>query len=180
MRARVDAALKEAFEIRAKQLNKKPPELLREIVIRELGGEPGAVDGKENGQPTRSAGSKRYEVRIANPVVDAVEHRAREKGMTPARWLGALAQSHVVREPVMTEKEVLALRALTRELSALGRNVNQIAKALNSAFDLVERSRINLDDLLRLEKGIDVTKRVVRTLIHKSQLSWGTASDDAG
>lgn len=179
LRARVDANVQKAFEARAKQRGMKPSDMLREIVIREVGAESSAALLCEIAQQQGAeVGTKRVEIRLPVAVMRMAERRAAEKGMTLPRWVGALAQSHALKEPVMTDKEVLALRALVRELAALGRNVNQIARALNSAIDVIERSRVSLDDLARLDKGIEITKRVVRTLVHRSQQSWGVISGD--
>jgi hypothetical protein len=39
----------------------------------------------------------------------------------------------------MTDQELAVLQASDRELAAIGRNINQIAKALNEAFHETER-----------------------------------------
>ncbi|WP_372240355.1 hypothetical protein [Pseudomonas sp. JG-B] len=52
----------------------------------------------------------------------------------------------------------------------MGRNVNQIAKHLNSAF--YESDKVNLDALGKLPSVLEVVRRVVHTLIKTSKQGW--------
>jgi hypothetical protein len=61
-------------------------------------------------------------------IADAVRDRVARKGMSASRWKAYLVQSHLMREPVLSEKEIEALRMSNLELRAIGRNLNQIAK----------------------------------------------------
>lgn len=174
---RVEPSLKEAFEAHASARNLKSSELLRRLVMVELGREPGT--DKSLPQP-KLQGQKMQQVTLRFPrfILDAAQDRATAKGMKPARWMAALVQSHLDTEPVMTEKEVLLLRGMSRELSAIGRNVNQIAKGLNSAVGDIERGRVSLDGLEKVIPAISLSRKLISALIRKSQQSWAAVEDD--
>jgi hypothetical protein len=63
-----------------------------------------------------------------------------------------------------------ALHASTRELAALGRNINQIARALNAAF--YEKDRVKLAQLDALRQLIDRNRAAIRNLVRASQQAW--------
>nr|WP_031943380.1 plasmid mobilization relaxosome protein MobC [Pseudomonas sp. NFPP33]AGH89246.1 hypothetical protein [uncultured bacterium] len=171
----VDAATKAAFADRAKAKGMKPAALLRQLVLAELGAESDPLDLGESAIKGRIE-VERSTVRMPGFIQDAAKDRAQVKGMSLSRWIAALVQSNVLKDPVLTDKELLAIRAMNRELAAIGRNINQIAKALNSSIDGIERSRVSLDALDKVPAAIAVCRRVIRDLSRKSQQSW--VSDD--
>ncbi|WP_160410891.1 plasmid mobilization relaxosome protein MobC [Massilia cellulosiltytica] len=105
-------------------------------------------------------------------LMRAATERAMGKGTSFSRWIGALVQSHLTRRPVLTETELLALEASTRELAAIGRNINQIARVLNEAYFQTER--IRLDKLNELSRRITQTREAIGALVRASRNSWRT------
>jgi hypothetical protein len=91
--------------------------------------------------------------------------------MAPSRWVASLAHSHVSNTPVLTDAELLTLEAALRELAAIGRNINQIARALNQAH--FETERVRLDYLSLLNESITATRDEVRALVRASREAWG-------
>jgi hypothetical protein len=87
------------------------------------------------------------------------------------RWISALVQSHVASTPVLTEAELLAVEAANRELGAIRRNINQIARALNEAHFQTERVR--LDRLAELSEKIDSMRAANRGLVRASRNACG-------
>lgn len=171
LRVRVEDEKKEALERRAKAKGLTVSELLRQLVDAEIS----SASALDDEQPIRIYGETRLVrmfLRIPAQLKEAVEQRAKQKGMTEARWVASLVQSNLMKIPVMSDKELRALMNLNRELAAIGRNVNQIAKQLNSAIDMIERSRVDLSGLARLYSDIELTRRVVRSLMLRSQQSW--------
>jgi iron-sulfur cluster repair protein YtfE (RIC family) len=90
--------------------------------------------------------------------------------MAPSRLVAALVQSNLMRAPVMSAAEIAALQESNRELAAIGRNVNQIAKAINEAFHHTERVR--LDKLVELAQAIQENRATIRALVRASQNAW--------
>lgn len=72
--------------------------------------------------------------------------------------------------PVMNDAELIALLANLRELSALGRNINQMSRSLNQNFHSTEQ--IRLEALAKLNLIVEENKHAVRSLVRASQSSW--------
>ena len=72
----------------------------------------------------------------------------------------------------MGDTELQELRASNRELAAIGRNLNQIAKALNEAFH--ETERVRLDRLTELGRAIEGNRVAIQSLVRASQNTWAT------
>ena len=177
LKARVEPAIKTAFEARAAAKNLRPSELLRSLVMAELGLQVDMAGVTDSPTP-KSVKTEQATVRLPAFLMAGVRNRATAKGMGQGRWIAALVQAHLSQVPVMTEKEILALRAMNRELAAIGRNVNQIAKALNSAVNGIERGQVGLDGLNKLPAAITVSRKVISGLIRKSQQSWLVPDED--
>jgi hypothetical protein len=96
--------------------------------------------------------------------------RGRAKGMKISRWITSIVQSNLTNEPVMTHNEIIHLNASIRELAAIGRNLNQIAKALNENFH--ETDRLKLSELNALKNVVDHHKEKIRSLVKSSTQSW--------
>jgi len=165
---RIGQCDKTQFERIAKSHNLKPSELLRRLVLTEIGKN---ETFKAVGPETQRIGTTRLTIRLAEFLMDSVKLRAESKGMATSRWVSALVQSHVSNAPVVTEKEVLVLRAISRELSAIGRNINQIARHLNSPQN--HNGHIDWGALSKLPKSIENAKQNIRTVIKATWQGWG-------
>jgi hypothetical protein len=58
-------------------------------------------------------------------------NRAMQRGMRSATYLTILARSHLRGVAPLPKEELLALKRSIAELAAIGRHLNQIARALN-------------------------------------------------
>lgn len=105
-------------------------------------------------------------------LMRAATERATAKGMSFSRWISSLVLSNLTRYPVLTETELLAIEASTRELAAIGRNINQLARSLNEAY--FETERIRLDRLTELSRSIAKTRAAISALVRASRNSWRT------
>ena len=90
--------------------------------------------------------------------------------MPPSRWVSALVQSNVTKHPVLLSDELRGVLASNRELAAIGRNINQIAKAINEAFH--ETERVRLDTLAEVAKAINQNKSAIRVLVQARKQAW--------
>jgi hypothetical protein len=108
-------------------------------------------------------------VRLAAFLLEDVKKRAKARGMAPSRWIASLVQSNVTRLPVLTEDELAAVLAANRELAAIGRNINQIARTLNETFH--ETERVRLDTLADV---IADNRQAIRELVRASKQAWAS------
>lgn len=104
-------------------------------------------------------------------IKKAVVLRAKTIGMKTSPYIAAVLQAQTLRKPMLRHNEVQALVLSQRELSAIGRNLNQIARALNDKF--TESDRIKLNLLTDLKDKIEVQKDAISAVLRASLRSWG-------
>ena len=92
-----------------------------------------AIDGQPAPAPAGKAAGYQVMVRLKESERLALLEAARSRGTTPANWLRSLAITHLGRRPQWSPAEVDALRELFGEVRRIGNNVNQIARAINTA-----------------------------------------------
>lgn len=165
---RADSDLKQRFQKHAAAKGLKESELLQRLILAELGvAAPTSAPAPETPEDTAL---DRMTFRLPGFLMQTVKERAMAKGMAPSRWVASLVQSNLRREPVMADSELAALNESNRELAAVGRNINQIAKALNEAFH--ESDRVKLETLGVLAEAIKQTRAAIRALVRASQQAW--------
>lgn len=171
---RADAVLKEQFRARAKTLRIKESALLQRLIRHELSSVSTAIPFSPVLTPTpqtdEDVETVRITVRLPRFLRLAVRERAAQRKMSESRWVAALIQSNLRKEPVMNDAEIAALLESNRELAALGRNLNQVARALNEAF--YETERVKLEALGVLAAAIKENRDAIRVLVRASQQAW--------
>lgn len=165
----VDERTKNRFRAAARERGLSESELLRSVVLVVTGDDDSgdAVPVEANGE---AAELERMTLRMPRFLMEAAKARASVKRMAPSRWVAALVQSHLTGTPVMTADELATLQASSRELAAIGRNINQIAHALNTAF--YETERVKLEILDQLREVIIRNRADIRALVRASQNAW--------
>ena len=174
--ARVEPATKTRFRAMAQARGLSESELLRAVVLAVTGEDSLPSPATPDRPAPETTESNRMTVRLPRFLLDATQARAKSQGMAPSRWVAALVQSNLSRQPVMTEAELLELRASNRELAAIGRNLNQVAKALNESFH--QSDRVKIETLNALAASLEQQRQSIRDLVRASQQTWG-ASDGA-
>ncbi|MEY3201972.1 MAG: hypothetical protein RIR70_1522 [Pseudomonadota bacterium] len=167
--ARVEPATKARFRAMATARGLTESELLRAVVLAVTGEDQPPAPATPATAEASEAG--RLTVRLPRFLLDATKSRAQSQGMAPSRWVAALVQSNLASKPVLTAGELMELRASNRELAALGRNLNQIARALNESFH--QTDRIKLETLDGLAQAIEHQRQTIRALVRASQQAWG-------
>lgn len=111
-------------------------------------------------------------IRLNTRDMKRITKRAKAEGfISRTAWLTAVAMANLNREPVLTESEIQALRTSNRELAAIGRNLNQIAKVLNTEFR--ESDKLNRQAVLALSEKIDSHREEVAGLLQRNLNKWG-------
>ena len=179
LRARVDEDLKSLFLQKAEVLNLSESELLSKIVL-EFFAHAKNKDEVEDVLRAVQADAENAEIekmtiRLPRFLVDAAKEKAKAKGMATSRWIAALVQSSLMQKPVMVDQELNELRTNIRELNAIGRNINQMARALNESKNNTDK--VKLDNLDLLRNYLDRNIASVRGLVRASQQAWGLESN---
>jgi predicted DNA binding CopG/RHH family protein len=167
----VDKELKKRFQKLSKSKGVSESELLRSIVMEALLNNP----FQESYNPDLTLAFEKIEteritVRMPGFILEAAKEKGKAKGMATSRWIAALVQSNIAKNPVMAEQELITLKATIRELTAIGRNINQMARALNESRNNVDK--VNLDTLYFLGDSLKRNLSAVRDLVRASQQVW--------
>lgn len=116
--------------------------------------------------------SENMTFRVSPSVKGQMVMRARQEGFpNHTTWLTALILSVLNEHPVLTNVDANALRESNQQLAAIGRNLNQIARALNADFRVSDK--ITTDMIEVLEKHIALHQQTTVALINKSLNRWG-------
>lgn len=83
--------------------------------------------------PPLGGKSGKLTLRLSEPDLALVEVEAANVGLSRTRWSVALIRRRLHGRPQFTRPEALAFIDVQRELRRIGVNVNQIARALNTA-----------------------------------------------
>nr|WP_314121566.1 plasmid mobilization relaxosome protein MobC [uncultured Brevundimonas sp.] len=81
--------------------------------------------------PGRQTG--RLALRLTPVDLAALEVEAASRGQSRTQWAVALIRARLHRRPQLSRSEALAVIEVQRELRRIGVNINQIARALNTA-----------------------------------------------
>jgi hypothetical protein len=99
-----------------------------------------------------------------------LRERAQARGMAAATYLSVLARSHLRSLPPLPREELRTLKRCIAELGAIGRNLNQIAKASNQG----QPAAPGREDLRAILKVCEALRDHVKTLITSNTTSWDT------
>lgn len=98
-----------------------------------------------------------------------LDARAEARGMRPATYVSVLTRSHLRRLAPLPKEERLMLRLSISELSAIGRNINQIARAANDGGRLPSSVR---DEFRAMLKICEALRDRTTALLMANVTSW--------
>jgi predicted DNA binding CopG/RHH family protein len=168
IKARIEFDDRLKFKRHAAALHLTESALLRRLVLQ-------AIDADSLNQLPEKTNSghkvqKRMTIRLSSEAVNQAKIKAKARGMNPSTWVAALVKSNLSDTPVINDSEVSTLRESNRELAAVGRNLNQITKALNDAFH--ETDRLKLDAIKQLQITIMQNRKDLMALVASSNRYW--------
>ena len=111
----------------------------------------------------------RLSVRLAPDDRILLCDRATARGMPSATYVAVLVRSHLRNLAPLPKEELLALKRSVAELGAIGRNLNQIARAVNQGGRPGGPGREDLRAMLKIAEGL---RDHVKALLKANQLSW--------
>jgi hypothetical protein len=161
---------------------------LKRLVLREIRACDVARGGeRESGQADgfrRSTKEARYPNGCGKPILLCLraedrlllDARAEARGMRPATYSSVLIRSHLRKLTPLPKDEYLALKRSIGELASIGRNINQIAKAVNEGGRAPGSVREEFRAMLKICEALrDNTK----ALLNANVTSWETGHAQA-
>ena len=119
----------------------------------------------------RLARQARLNVRLTRGDRQLLQARSAARCLAPATYASILLSAHLRAVTPLPEAELRAIRQSTRELAAIGRNLNQIAHATHQGTSSVGVSRENLLSLL---KACEALRDHIRAYVSTNLASWGS------
>jgi hypothetical protein len=163
---------KDTWEAWCASVSMTPSEALREIVRRLKPGQwPRASRSARAPLPQidRSAlVDARPRVPLTEEEWERVSARAAQEGLSAPRWIIALVRANLTGRPQLGSPSLDALRRSNLEVQAVGRNLNQLVRALNAISDHLANGRLDpAAEGLRSQRGQQVRELVqqIRTTI---------------
>lgn len=121
--------------------------------------------------------TKQVFVRLEPYYHDELVRLATERVWFPGTYLANLFYAHVDRRPVLCDAEINAVRQVARQLADMGRNINQIAKKLNSSLE--HAHLVTSVDFEVVKMLIDLETNAVKDLIKANVRGWGMSDAEA-
>jgi len=113
-------------------------------------------------------GARLY-VRLRSDDRMILKDRATARGMPAATYASVLLRAHLRNLQPLPKEELLALKRTVAELGAVGRNLNQIARATNQGDRSAGASREDLRALIKVCEGL---RTYVKDIVKSNVTSW--------
>lgn len=155
---------------------------LKRLVVREIRAahctdseerEPCRVDGARALSGKQGIGRPLF-VRLRNEDRLLLDARAEARVMRPATYASVLLRAHLRHITPLPKDELLALKRSIGELASIGRNINQIAKALNEGAKAPASVREEFRAMLKLCEALrDNTKALLKANVTSWESGFG-------
>ena len=139
--------------------------LLADLLDEALEGDPISARG---GTP-REARPDRVAIRLRPGDVTAIGRRAAARRMKPSTDIAALVRSHLVEDPPLPPAELAMLERATAEVSAIGRNLNQIARAINAGAPAPPSTASVIGQSI---EAVEAVREAAKNYVRKAVASW--------
>ena len=125
-------------------------------------------------EPVSATG--RLSIRLRSDDLLLLRERAKARAMPTSTYVSLLVRSHLRALTPLPTAELEALKRSVAEISAIGRNLNQIARAVNQGERPSGPSKADLHALLRALMGLRVH---IKALINVNLASWRSGYEKA-
>ena len=164
-------ALKKPWSDYCEALGKKPGAALKEAIEQQLekaAKNPPPPPLRQTGEAPDDEPKVRFEILMTKSEKAAVQERANLERCSQRRWIIDAIRAGLTREPQFGMKEIDALGESNYQLLAIGRNLNQVAKAMNEG----RRDSVTIESIERLRQIIDAHTDKVSGAIRASLERW--------
>jgi hypothetical protein len=98
-----------------------------------------------------------------------LDARAEARGMRPATYVAVLTRSHLRHLTPLPKEEFLALKRCISELASIGRNINQIARAMSEGGRAPGPAREEFRAMLTICEAL---RENTKALLKVNEISW--------
>ncbi len=120
--------------------------------------------------PKRERATARIELNLTISELAALKEMAGHEGYVPTKWLVAMVRTKLTGQPQVGQPELETLARSNQQLLALGRNLNQIAKVLNTAPQ--HRTAVRVEVITELSRVIQAHTKKVSDVLRGTVARW--------
>lgn len=121
--------------------------------------------------PPAENATKQTNIRLTDDECRQLDSLAQSAGYAGrATWVQALVRANLSKQPMLTLEELKAVADASRQLAHVGRNLNQMARALN--IDAHDADKPTVAFLRDLSSQIDSLRHEIRALADASDRQW--------
>lgn len=173
VQCRVPQATKAALRAAAERQHLTESALLKRMLDLMLQAAGAAVvrDAAAVGTDDRQARRARLYVRLTRGDRQLLQARSAARCLAPATYASILLRAHLRALTPLPEAELRDIRQATRELAAIGRNLNQIAHATHRG---VAGAGVSQGNLLGLLKACEALRDRIHAYVSTNLASWGS------
>lgn len=113
----------------------------------------------------------RVSVRLRPDDLLFLRERARARGLPTSTYISYLVRSHLRAQAPLPHEELAALKRSVAEIGAIGRNINQIARAVNQQQWPSGPDRKVLSEMILVLTGM---RAHIKALINANLASWAS------
>jgi hypothetical protein len=173
--ARVDPLIKQRFANIAYQQGVSESALLKQAINGVITRAGGLTEDIEHVDPV--AKSCKLSVRLRPDDLVLLRERAKARSIPTATYVSLLIRGHLRNLTPLPDAELSALRQSVNEIGAIGRNLNQIARALNQGQAVEGPSRADFQAILRALTALrDYTKGFITANLSSWEVGYAEAT----
>jgi len=120
--------------------------------------------------PKRERATARIELNLTTSELAALKRMAGHEGYVPTKWVVAMVRTKLTGEPHVGQPELETLARSNQQLLALGRNLNQIAKVLNTTPQ--NRTAFRVEVITELSRVIQAHTKKVSDVLRGTVERW--------
>ena len=118
----------------------------------------------------RERATARMELNLTSSELTALKKMAGHEGYLPTKWVVAMIRTKLTGQPHVGQPELERLTRSNQQLLALGRNLNQIAKVLNTAPQ--NRTAFRAEVITELSRVIQAHTKKVSDVLRGTVERW--------
>jgi negative regulator of replication initiation len=162
---------KERFAATARHLGLSDSALLRRMIELTLRSTDAASLEMAVASDEGASRASRLTVRLRPEDQMLLAERAAARSMAPATYVSVLVRSHLRSLTPLPKDELLALKRAVAELSAIGRNLNQIARVTSQGGRAAALGR---NEVMAMLKVAEALRDHMKALLRANERSWST------
>ena len=120
--------------------------------------------------PKRERATARIELNLTTSELAALKKMAGHEGYLPTKWVVAMVRTKLTGQPQDGQPELETLARSNQQLLALGRNLNQIAKVLNTTPQ--NRTAFRVEVITELSRVIQAHTKKVSDVLRGTVERW--------